>query len=131
MFGFTLDPFFSLEDTLDRHIGVQAARTLYLTLVPLLGTLPFLLNSLALHSHRKTFLIPAILAPIPLTLVYDTGFLLPACVREILAYGTFEEPLTTLAAEVRIKKTVPNCRVDQNCRDLMPYQNTVTLILAP
>lgn len=98
-FYLALDSFLSLQYTLDRHVRVEAARALYLALIPFLGALTFLLHRLPLHPHRQAFLVSAVLTPIPLPLVDDAGLLLPTRVRQVLAHGPLEEPLATLAAE--------------------------------
>lgn len=69
MLEFALDPLFSFQNSLDWHIGVQAARALDLALISLLGSLTLLLHGFPLHSHRQTLLIPTVLTTISLTLV--------------------------------------------------------------
>lgn len=93
-----LDPLLRLEDTLDRHVRVRAARALHLALIPLLGALTLLLHRLPLHPHGQALLVPAVLAAIPLPFVDDAGLLLAAGVRQVLAHGPLEEPLAALAA---------------------------------
>jgi len=76
----TFDPLFGFEDALDRHVRVQITRALYLTLIPFLGTLTFLLYSFPLHSHRQAFLIAAVLAPVALPFINDARLLLATSV---------------------------------------------------
>lgn len=97
-----LDSFLGLQDTLDRHVRMQATSALHLALIPFLGTLTFLLNRLSLHSHRETFLVSAILTSISLPFVNDAGFLFATRVRQILAHGPLKESFATLAAAKEI-----------------------------
>lgn len=62
------------------------------------ATLPFLLDRFALHAAGQTFLVPAVLAAVSLAFVYRTVFILPARVRQVLAYRSLEESFASLAA---------------------------------
>lgn len=103
MLYLTLDPLLRLEDTLDRHVRVQTARALHFALIPLLGTLTFLLHCLPLHPHGQALLVPAVLTAISLSLVNDAGLLLATGIRQILTHGPLEESLAALAAERRAR----------------------------
>lgn len=96
------DSFLGLQDTLDRHVRMQATSALHLALIPFLGTLTFLLDRLSLHSHREAFLVSAILTSISLPFVNDAGFLFATRVRQVLAHGPLKKSFATLAAAKEI-----------------------------
>lgn len=98
LFHFALDSFLGFQNTLDRHVRVQATGALHLALIPFLGTLTLFLYCFSLHAHRQAFLVSTILTSISLPFVDDAGFFLATRVRQVLAYGPLEKALATLAA---------------------------------
>ena len=62
------------------------------------------LNSLSFHAPHQAFLVATILAPVALSFVDDTIFILATGVGQIFAHCPFEEALATLATENHKKK---------------------------
>lgn len=58
------------------------------------------LDRFSLHAHRQTFLVSAILAAVPLSLVNRTASFFSTCICEVFTHCTFEEPFATFTTAI-------------------------------
>lgn len=59
----------------------------------------------SLHAHGETFLVAAVLAAVPLTLVHHTVFVISACVAQVFSNSALKKAFTSLTTVYTIVLT--------------------------
>ena len=80
----------------------------------------------SLHAHHQALLVAAVLTAIPLTLVNEAVLVIPACVHEVLAYGSLEE---AFAAFTAIHTIVLSCSQEKAREKKMNAAETVLVFV--